>query len=115
MRQSGALPCQLIEELISSQRIICSEPVPVRNIQPASLDLRLGKRGWRVEAAFLPRQGEPVSDLLLNNSLESLDLSNPVVLQEGCTYVVEIEERFNLPNSVHAYANNKSTTGRMNV
>lgn len=115
MRQSGALPCQLIEELISNQRIICSEPVPAKNIQPASLDLRLGRRGWRVEAAFLPRQGEPVSDLLLNNSLESIDLSSPVVLQEGCTYVVEVEERFNLPNSVHAYANNKSTTGRMNV
>ncbi len=115
MRQSGALPCQLIEELIRSQRIICSNPVPVGNIQPASLDLRLGRKGWRVEAAFLPRQGEPVSDLLLNNALENLDLSCPVVLQEGCTYVVEIEERFNLPNSVHAYANNKSTTGRMNV
>ncbi|MGM9999037.1 MAG: 2'-deoxycytidine 5'-triphosphate deaminase [Candidatus Bruticola sp.] len=115
MRQSGALPCQLIEELITNKRIFGSSPVPKENIQPASLDLRLGRRCWRVEAAFLPRQGEPVAELLLNNSLESLDLSRPTVLQEGATYVAEVEECFDLPASIHAYANNKSTTGRMNV
>lgn len=115
MRQTGALPCQLIEELIANKRISAGVSIPKSNIQPASLDLRLGKRGWRVGAAFLPRHGEPVSDLLLRNSLQSLDLCSPVVLELGATYVVEIEEHFDLPESVHAYANNKSTTGRMNV
>lgn len=115
MRQSGALPSQIIEDLIAQERIYSLQPIPSANIQPASLDLRLGSKGWRVGATFLPRQGEPISELLLNHALESLDFSQPVVLQQGGTYVVEVEERFHLPSEIHAYANNKSTTGRMNV
>ena len=94
MRQSGALPSQIIEDLIAQERIYSLQPIPSANIQPASLDLRLGNRGWRVGATFLPRQGEPISELLLNHALESLDFSQPVVLQQGGTYVVEVEERF---------------------
>ena len=115
MRQTGALPCQIIEELIRSQKISSTSPIPSFNIQPASLDLRLGQRGWRIGAAFLPRSAEPISDILLDSALESIDLKEPFVLEKGATYVVEIEERFALPDSVHAYANNKSSTGRMNV
>jgi dCTP deaminase len=115
MRQTGAVPSQILCDLIANGGVASRSPIPEPNIQPASLDLRLGERGYRVRAAFLPRAGETIEDALQNYREETLDLSQGAVLQKNHTYVLELQESLNLPEQVHAYTNNKSSTGRINV
>lgn len=115
MRQTGAIPSQMIVELIETGKIISTNEVPEKNIQPASLDLRLGERGFKVRASFLPRPDETIAEALEHYGEETIDLSQPIVLEKDKTYVLEILEELALPSRVHAYANNKSSTGRMNV
>jgi len=115
MRQAGAIPSQIIEQFLDGGAIRADSPVPPENIQPASLDLRLGRRAWRVRAAFLPLRDEPIDRALQAYGVEEVDLSRPAVLNLDQTYVIEVAEELNLPPGVHAYTNNKSSTGRMNV
>lgn len=115
MKQAGAIPSQIIEVFLAGGNIRSEEPVPSRNVQPASLDLRLGRRAWRVRAAFLPLRDESIATALARYSVEEVDLSQPAVLQVDTTYVIEVAEELYLPPGVHAYTNNKSSTGRMNV
>lgn len=115
MRKTGAIPSQIIEQLIANDNIFAETPIPADNIQPASLDLRLGARAWEVQASFLPIPGEPIEIALHKYAAQTLDLAEPTVLELDKTYVAELEERFSLPPNVHAYTNNKSTTGRTNV
>jgi dCTP deaminase len=115
MRQTGAVPSQILEDLIATERVGVREPIPEGNVQPASLDLRLGARGYLVKAAFLPRAGETIEDALQNYRQETLDLTEGVILKKNHTYVLELHESLNLPDHVHAYTNNKSSTGRINV
>lgn len=115
MRQTGAVPSQILEDFIATGKVIFSEPIPQENIQPASIDLRLGARGYLVKAAFLPRAGETIEDALQNYRQETLDLTQGVLLKKNCTYVLELHEGLDLPAQVHAYTNNKSSTGRINV
>ncbi len=115
MRQTGAVPSQILQDLISTGGVSCKEPIPDGNLQPASLDLRLGDRGYLVKAAFLPRQGETIEDAVQNYRLETLDLTEGALLEKNKTYVLELQEKLELPDHVHAYTNNKSSTGRINV
>lgn len=115
MRQAGALPCQIIEQFIQGGHIRARTPVPPGNVQPASLDLRLGSRAHRVRAAFVPLADETIEAALEAYSVETLNLEEGVELLVDRTYVAEIAEEFHLPPGVHAYTNNKSSTGRMNV
>ena len=115
MRQTGAVPSQILNDLIATDAVKVSEPIPDGNLQPASLDLRLGKRGYLVKAAFLPRAGETIEDALQNYRQETFELTEGVILKKNHTYVLELHESLNLPAHVHAYTNNKSSTGRINV
>ena len=113
--KTGAIPHQIIESFISQSIISASTPIPAANIQPASLDLRLGERAWEVKATFLPRANETIEQALHRYATAELNLSSPTVFELNHTYVVELAEQFRLPQYVHAYTNNKSTTGRTNV
>lgn len=115
MRRQGAIPSQIIQEFLETGSISAETPVPPKNLQPASLDLRLGKRGHRVRASFLPKAGESIEEALRATSEEVLDLTAGAVLKLNQTYVLEVLESFSLPESVHAYTNNKSSTGRTNI
>jgi dCTP deaminase len=115
MRNSGAIPSQIIEQFLETGAIEADSPVPEGNVQPSSLDLRLGARGFLVKAAFLPRQGETIEQALGRYAVEPLDLSHGANLQVDHTYLVEVMERLRLPATVHAYTNNKSSSGRMNI
>ena len=115
MRQTGAVPSQILNDLIATDAVKVSEPIPDGNLQPASLDLRLGKRGYLVKAAFLPRAGETIEDALQNYRQETFELTDGVILKKNHTYVLELHESMNLPDHVHAYTNNKSSTGCINV
>ena len=115
VRSSGAIPSQIIEQFLDSGAIEAEIPVPGGNVQPSSLDLRLGRRAFRVKAAFLPREGEAIEEALQRYGVEQLDLGEGARLELHQTYLVELMERVRLPREVHAYTNNKSSSGRLNI
>lgn len=115
MRRSGAIPSQIIQGFLDGGQIQAALPVPDDNLQPSSLDLRLGPVAYKVKATFLPRRGESIESALELYTTEKLDMSQPITLHKDQTYVVELMERFSLPAGVHAYTNNKSTSGRTNI
>ncbi|MEL6225781.1 MAG: 2'-deoxycytidine 5'-triphosphate deaminase [Pseudomonadota bacterium] len=111
----GILPVQDIASLIETRVVkLEAEPAP-RQLQPASLDLRLGRIAYRVRASFLPGPGCLVSDRLEPLSLHRLDLTDGAVLETGCVYIVPLLEALELPADVSAATNPKSSTGRLDV
>ena len=83
-RGRGVLPSQDIRKLIADGAISAPQPVEDRQIQPASLDLRLGAVAYRLQASFLPGSRATVGDKLQHLSMTQLDLSSPTVLERGC-------------------------------
>ncbi|MBK6702672.1 MAG: 2'-deoxycytidine 5'-triphosphate deaminase [Caulobacteraceae bacterium] len=85
-------------------------------IQPASLDLRLGTTAHRLRASFLPGAGAKVADRLDGEMvMHSIDLTKGAVLETGCVYLVQVQETLALPPHMHGAANPKSSTGRVDV
>jgi len=112
---AGLLPRQAIQYLINRKIIRASVEIEESQIQPASLDLRLGARAYRVQASFLPGRERTVAEQLKDLVYDELDLTESAVLAKGGVYVVELLEFLNLPDSVSAIANPKSSTGRVDV
>jgi dCTP deaminase len=116
MSQSpGILPCQAIEALIADGAVAAATAFDADQVQPASLDLRLGARAWRVRASFLPRLRGDLADRIADVAMHELDLSRGAVLERGCVYIAELQESLGLPHDVSARANPKSSTGRVDV
>jgi len=111
----GILPAHGIEDLIKSGGIDAYLPITKAQIQPASLDLRLGRVAFRVRASFLPGPNNTVEDKLIDLCLHEIDLSNGAVLETGCVYIVPLIESLKLGPDVSAAANPKSSTGRLDV
>jgi dCTP deaminase len=111
----GILPCQSIEALISQGAISSDSPWDADQVQPASLDLRLGARVWRVRASFLPGRGHTVRERIAEVAMHELDLTRGAVLERGCVYIAELQEHLALPEGISARANPKSSTGRVDV
>jgi len=84
-------------------------------IQPSSLDLRLGAVAYRVQASFLPGADKSVVDILNDLTMHKMDLRSGAVLEKGCVYIVPLQERLSLPEDVSAISNPKSSTGRLDV
>ncbi len=113
--KDGILPESQLIAAFDKQQISAAEPLLDRQIQPASLDLRLGARAWRIQASFLPGRGQTVMDKIDKFSMYELDLTQGAVLETGCVYIVELLESLALPESLSATANPKSSTGRLDV
>lgn len=113
--KSGILPSQAIAALHEAGSILASEAFDTDQIQPASLDLRLGRAAWRVRASFLPGTGVCVRERLADLALHQLDLAQGAVLETGCVYLVELSECLRLPPDVAGVTNPKSSTGRLDV
>ena len=111
----GILPAQEIRALHASGVIRADRPLAEGQIQPASLDLRLGARVWRVRASFLPGSGRPVAERLEQIALHEIDLTGGAVLETGAVYIAELLESLSLPADLPASANPKSSTGRLDV
>ena len=112
---AGILPSQAIVRMIAAGEIALAEPVAESQVQPASLDLRLGPVAYRVRASFLPRPGGRVQSKLDDLALHTISLSQGAVLETGCVYIVPLLESLALPPTVEASANPKSSTGRLDV
>lgn len=111
----GVLPAQSIAGLIEAGAVKAASPIHELQVQPASLDLRLGDKVWRVRASFLPGQGRTVAERLRDVAMHELDLTRGAVLERGCVYIAELQERLVLPPGIVARANPKSSTGRVDV
>jgi dCTP deaminase len=109
----GLLPAQRLRALIA-QGAISGGP-DAAQIQPASLDLRLGQVAYRVRASFLPGPAATVAEKLDAFAMHRFDLSQGAVLETGCVYIVPLLEGLALPNALSAAANPKSSTGRLDV
>lgn len=112
---TGVLPSQRITALIASGALSASPPVTDAQIQPASLDLRLGTVAYRVRASFLAGAGRTVADRIAAFEMHRVDLTGGAVLEKGCVYVVPLMEHLALPEDIQAVANAKSSTGRLDL
>ena len=113
--KDGILPESQLVAAFDKKQISAAEPLLDGQIQPASLDLRLGARAWRIQASFLPGRGQTVMDKIDKFSMYELDLTQGAVLETGCVYIVELLESLALPETLSATANPKSSTGRLDV
>ena len=109
----GVLASQTIAALMDSGVIVGAHP---SRLQPASLDLTLSPRAWRVRASFLPSRARTVAARLADGlAMQEIDLSAGAVFERGCVYLVELNERLALPEGLEGAANPKSSTGRIDV
>ena len=111
---SGVFPAHFIERLRAVGGIV-APAFDADQVQPASLDLRLGEIAYRVRASFLPGPEQTVGERIRTLELHRLDLTNGAVLERGCVYLVPLLESLALPPEVSAGANPKSSTGRLDV
>jgi dCTP deaminase len=111
----GILPARVIAEFCEKGFIELARPLDHEQIQPASLDLRLGAHAYRVRASFLPGPRLSVEDKLQAVVLHRIDLREGAVLETGCVYIVPLQESLRLPTGVAAAANPKSSTGRLDI
>ena len=115
MRAAGILADREIGALFDADRLTAARPLDEDQIQPASLDLRLGRTAFRVRASFLPGPNHTVAEKLDRLKLHEIDLTDGAVLETGCVYIVPLLESLDLPADVSASANPKSSTGRLDI
>ncbi|MEQ8292008.1 MAG: 2'-deoxycytidine 5'-triphosphate deaminase [Roseovarius sp.] len=112
---TGVLASQQLRAMIADGRISAPAAILPEQVQPASLDLRLGHTAYRVRASFLSGAGRTVAERLEELEMHRIDLTNGAVLEKGCVYVVPLMEVLDLPSDVTAVANAKSSTGRLDL
>ncbi|MBX9911392.1 MAG: 2'-deoxycytidine 5'-triphosphate deaminase [Beijerinckiaceae bacterium] len=114
---SGVLPRQDIRKLVQRNMVRSASGQFVESqFQPASLDLRLGERAYRVRASFLPGPERTVEQVLAELTQDEVSLAEGAILERNCVYVVELMESLSgLPATISAFANPKSSTGRIDV
>jgi dCTP deaminase len=113
--RTGILPDREIAALFASGALTSGRALDADQIQPASLDLRLGATAYRVRASFLPGREHKVLSKLERLKLHEIDLSAGAVLETGCVYIVPLLEALALPDEIAASANPKSSTGRLDI
>jgi len=111
----GVLPSQALVRLIRSGHIKAVEPIDDNQIQPASIDLRLGSRAYRVRASFLPGKDKTVKQRIDSLTMHEFDISDGAVLERDCVYIVPLMESVDLGNDYSAIGNPKSSTGRLDL
>jgi dCTP deaminase len=115
----GLLPAQALRAAIAQGEIVADEvgagAIGEDQVQPASLDLRLGEVAYRVPASFLPGCRATVMDKLGLLTMHEVPLGQGAVLERGCVYIVPLIERLGLRPGHGALANPKSSTGRLDV
>jgi dCTP deaminase len=113
---TGILPSHVLKRLLDSGREVTAiEPFAPGQIQPASIDLRLGPVAYRVRASFLPGPQATVAERLKSVFMHEIDLTQGAVLEAGCVYIVPLLERAEFSARISGGANPKSSTGRIDV
>jgi dCTP deaminase len=113
---TGILPAQELLQLVHvTKEIRALDPILDDQIQPASIDLRLGSTAYRVRASFLPGINSTVRDKLREFTMHEMDITQGGVLEKGCVYIVPLLEHLALKHRMTALANPKSSTGRLDI
>ena len=112
---TGVLPSQIIYQLAEKGYVRADVPITDAQIQPASIDLRLGPKAYRVQASFLPGPQCGVMHKLNEWLIAEIDITTPTVFERGCVYIVPLMEHMNLPSDISAKTNPKSTAGRLDI
>ena len=112
---TGILPSHAVRELVRAKAIQGVEDISMDQVQPASIDLRLGSTAYRMRASFLPGSRATVEDKIRDFGMHAIDISDGAVLEVGCVYIVPLLEYLALPTRVWGLANPKSSTGRIDV
>ena len=121
IEDKGILPDRMIAQLAADGGILPATDFVPDQIQPASLDLRLGRKAYRLISSFLPELSEITSRLNVLDFYQSdlvmyeIDLTEGAILEKGHVYLVPLLERVALPKTIRARTNPKSTTGRLDV
>ncbi|HUT49186.1 MAG TPA: 2'-deoxycytidine 5'-triphosphate deaminase [Alphaproteobacteria bacterium] len=113
--QTGILPSQQIRTLVRKHGISATDEIGEDQIQPASLDLRLGPTAHRIRASFLPSPEHPVADKIAEFATHEFSLTEGAVLERGCVYLVKLQEHLKLTRDISGVANPKSSIGRLDV
>src|ERR671918_106113 len=114
--QTGLLTAQHLKALIERREVRAIEPLEPDQLQPASIDLRLGSRAWRGRAGFLPGRSASVQERIGSLAMHQFELTEAgAVLERGCVYIVELMESLALRKRTSAIANPKSSIGRIDV
>ena len=103
-----------IIELINKKNIVSSENINSLQLQPASLDLTLSNKCYRIKASFIPNE-KPISNIISELLLAKIDLKDEFLLEKNCIYLCELNEKLRLPKNIKGKANPKSTTGRLDI
>ncbi len=110
---TGVLPCQAIQGLIDGGSITAPD-LDSNQIQPASIDLRLGKKAFQIGASFLPGHS-PIEGKIRDLLIREIGLEDSAVLEPRSVFLVPLIESLRLPIDVSGIANPKSTTGRLDI
>lgn len=113
----GILPSQELREFVNTGIISATQEISDAQIQPASIDLRLSNRAHRIQASFLPSRSTTLLNKATSNGMliQTLDISNPTLLEPKVIYIIPLMESLDLPQDVSGIANPKSTTGRLDI
>ena len=115
---TGVLPYQRLRPLIGST-VVSDDPLAHGQLQPASLDLRLGDVAWRVRSSFLPGPNSTVESKLkqIAGIMHEIDLAPGAVLERGCVYIIPLQESIRLKahDELAGFVNPKSSIGRLDV
>ena len=103
-----------ISILIEKKNIYSYQPLTKNQIQPASLDLTLSRKCYRIKASFIPNKIK-ISKIINELSLTKIDLNQNTLLEKNCIYLCELNEKLNLPHNIMGKSNPKSTTGRLDI
>lgn len=112
---TGILPSQEIHALIENGALRADPPILPEQVQPASLDLRLGSVAYRVRASFLPGRAHTVQSKVADLGTHEIDLTKDAVLERGGVYIVPLLEAVKLRKGLSGVANPKSSTGRLDI
>jgi len=112
---TGIVPAQGLRDLIRDKHVQSLDPPTEDQVQPASLDLRLGDVAYRVQASFLPGAGETVVDRLALYAMHEIDLRAGALFEKNCVYIVPLMESLSFGKRMSGFANPKSSTGRLDV
>ncbi len=114
-RPRGILPWQALKKAAASGAIRADDDaIPAASFQPASVDLRLGERAFRLRCSFLPGPA-PVAERLGHFVMGELDLRDGAVLERGRPYLIPLLEQLALPRTMRGQTNPKSSTGRLDI